>query len=126
VVGTTVAVFGLGLVALFSTGGGTPQTTTQATIEVGVANGSSYDIETGTKIPIPDVRGESETQAAQAFFSLGYQSVNVSNVHQPGATPGKVLEQMPAPGSKVALGSVYLTVGSSSAGIVRIVPNTKG
>jgi beta-lactam-binding protein with PASTA domain len=128
VAGTAVAVFGLGLAAMFSTGGGTPQTTTEGTIEVGVANRSPYYVSTGTKITIPNVRGESVTQAAQAFFSLGFQIVNVSNLDQPGATPGKVLEQRPAAGSMVPLGntSLYLTVAGSAPGTVRIVPHTKG
>jgi hypothetical protein len=126
VAGTTIAVFGLGLVALFSTGGGLPQTSTERTIEVGLANRSPYAM--GTKMTIPNVRGESETQAAQAFFSLGFQVVNVSNVDQPGETPRTVLEQVPAAGSKVPLdnSSVYLTVAAPAPGVVRIVPQRSG
>jgi beta-lactam-binding protein with PASTA domain len=113
---------------MFSTGGGTTQTTTEGTIDVGVANRSPYSVNTGTKITIPNVRGESVTQAAQAFFSLGFEIVNVSKLDQPGATPGKVLEQSPAAGSMVPLGntSIYLTVAGSAPETVRIVPHTKG
>jgi PASTA domain len=128
VVGTTIAVFALGLAALLSTGGGTPQTINQGTIRVGVANRAQNGSSTGSKITIPDVRGESEREAARAFFSLGFQVVNISGELQPGTIPGKVLEQVPAAGSSVRLGNtiVHLTVGSSTPEVIRLVPQTRG
>jgi beta-lactam-binding protein with PASTA domain len=127
----TIAVLVLGLVALFSTGSGTPQTTTANTVWVGISGGKNVGSELilgPAEITIPNVKGESETQAAQAFFSLGFQVVNAANIAEPGETPGTVLDQFPAAGTKVDVNqtSVRLTVAASAPGGVRIVPHTKG
>jgi hypothetical protein len=94
----TAAVLGLGLTALFSAGGGTTQTNSVTTVEIGVANPSVQ-----SEITVPDVRGETGAQASQSFFALGFQAVYAANITQPGAKAGTVLEQVPAAGSKVAL-----------------------
>lgn len=119
----TVAVLGLGLTALFSAGGGTTQTNSVATVEVGVANTSVQ-----SEVTVPDVRGETEAQASQAFFSLGFQAVYAANSIQPGARAGTVLEQTPAAGSRVALDSttIHLTIAASGPGSVRFVPHRTG
>ena len=103
----TAAVLGLGLTALFSASGGTTQTNSVATLEVGVANPSIQ-----SEITVPNVRGETGAQASQAFFALGFQVVSAANITQPGAKAGTVLEQVPAAGSKVALDdtTVHLTI----------------
>jgi hypothetical protein len=123
----TVAVLGLGLAALFSTGSGSG--TNPATVEVvGVANPPGGITVRQSEITIPNVMGESVTQAAQSFFSLGFEAVYAANIAEPGATPGTVLEQSPAGGSKGTLDetTIHLTIAKSAAGSVRIVPHRKG
>jgi beta-lactam-binding protein with PASTA domain len=119
----TAAVLGLGLTALFSAGGGTTQTNSVATVEIGIANPSVH-----SEITVPDVRGETGAQASQAFFALGFQAVYAANTTQPGAKAGTVLEQVPAAGSKVALDdtTIHLTIAASGPGSVRFVPHRRG
>jgi len=119
----TAAVLGLGLTALFSAGGGTTQTNSAATVEIGTAHPSVH-----SEITVPDVRGETGAQASQAFFALGFEAVYAANVAQPEAKAGTVLEQEPAAGSKVALDAttVHLTIAASGPGSVRYVPHRRG
>jgi beta-lactam-binding protein with PASTA domain len=120
----TAAVLGLGLTALFSAGGGTTQTNSVATVEIGVTNPSVQ-----SEITVPEVRGETGSQASQAFFALGFQAVYAANVTQPEAKAGTVLEQVPAAGSKVALDdtTIRLTIATSGApSSVRFVPHRRG
>ncbi len=123
IVAVTAAVLGLGLTALFSASGGTTQTNSVATVEIGVANPSIQ-----SEITVPNVRGETGAQASQAFFALGFQVVSAANITQPGAKAGTVLEQVPAAGSKVALDdtTVHLTIAASGPSSVRFVPHRKG
>jgi PASTA domain len=118
----TALVLGLGLTALFSASGGTPQSDSVAPVEIGVANTSIQ-----SEITVPNVRGEAGTQASQAFFALGFQAVSAANITQPGAKSGTVLEQVPAAGSKVALDdtTIHLTIAASPSS-VRFVLHRRG
>jgi PASTA domain len=120
----TAAVLGLGLTALLSTGSGTTQANSVTTVELGVTPPSIHLSE----ITVPDVRGETGTQASQAFFSLGFQAVYAANITQPGAKAGTILEQVPAAGSKVALDdtTIHLTIAASGPSSVRFVPHRRG
>ena len=118
------AVLGVGLAALFSTGSGT----TPPTVEVvGVANAPGGPTARQAEITIPNVIGESAAQAAQAFFSLGFEVVDAANVAEPGQTPGTVVGQMPAAGSMTTLAatSIHLSIAEGAAGSVRIVPHAR-
>ena len=119
----TAAVLGLGLTALFSAGGGTTQTNSVATVEVGEAKPSIQ-----SEITVPNVRGETGVQASQAFFALGLQAVYAADITQPGAKAGTVLEQLPAAGSRVALDdtAIHLTIAASGPSSVRFVPHRRG
>lgn len=119
----TLAVFALGLTALFSAGGGTAQTNALPTVEIGVAKTPVQ-----SAITIPNVKGETVVQASQTFFDLGFQAVYAANVNAPGERAGTVVEQMPAAGSRGTLvdTSVHLTVAASNRGAVRFVPHRKG
>jgi beta-lactam-binding protein with PASTA domain len=92
-------------------------------VEIGVANTSVQ-----SEITIPIVRGETGPQASQEFFSLGFQAVYVTNITQPGAKAGTVLEQMPAAGSRGKLDdtTIHLTIAASGPGSVRFIPHPKG
>ena len=58
----------------------------------------------------------------------GSRSVYAANITQPGAKAGTVLEQVPAAGSKVALGdtTIHLTIAASGPSSVRFVPHRSG
>ena len=125
VAAVTVAVLGLGLLALFSTSSGTNPPKVEV---VGLANPPGGPTSQQAEITIPNVRGESATQASQAFFSLGFQLVYGASIAEPGVTPGTVLEQTPAAGSMKTLDdtSIHLSIAESSAGSVRIIPHRPG
>jgi hypothetical protein len=123
VAAVTVAVLGLGLAALFSTGSGTNPPTVEF---VGFPPGGLTAPQ--AEITIPNVIGESAAQASQAFFSLGFQVVDAATIAEPGETQGTVVEQMPGAGSMTTLGdtSIHLSIAGSAAGIVRIIPHRTG
>jgi hypothetical protein len=118
----TVVVLGLGLTALFNAGG-TTQTNSVATVNIGVANTPVQ-----SEITIPNVRGEPAAQASQAFFSLGFEAVYAANITEPGEEAGTVVEQMPAAGSRGTLDNttIHLMIAASGPGNVQLVPHPKG
>ena len=95
VAAVTATVLGLGLTVLFSAGGGTTQTNSVATVEIGVAHPSIQ-----SEITVPNVRGETGAQASQAFFALGFQVVYAANITQPGAKAGTVWSKCPPRGRR--------------------------
>ena len=123
----TLFVLWLGLAALYSTGGGSG--TNPSTEEVvGVANPPGGIAVQQSGITIPNVMGESVTQAARSFFSLGFQAVYAASIAEPGATPGTVLQQSPAGGSNRTLDdtTIHLTIAETAASSVRIVAHRNG
>lgn len=53
---------------------------------------------------VPDVRGKTLAEAQRLLEAAGYKQGETTRAYTPGATPGTIFQQYPAPGTKLAKG----------------------
>ena len=111
-----VVVLGLGLAALFSTGGATGPSSTTATTSVFRSSETPPTVHAHgagpVTITVPDVRGESKAEAVSELTSIG---LDVQTSSACCGTRGYVASQAPGSGSKVEPRSVIELVVLNSS-----------
>jgi serine/threonine-protein kinase len=80
---------------------------------------------TGTGIPVPDLIGKQQTEAAQLVASLGLAGIEPTPLPHPSAPAGQVIAQSPLPGQQLRRGAVVQVGLSSGRPRVR-VPDVVG
>lgn len=84
-------------------------------VAIGVWKGLEHYTHHGETIQVPDVKDQSVSDARYNLNKAGLDAVIADSSYNRSAPPGAVLEQTPAPGSKVKSGhAIYLIINTTS------------
>ena len=84
-------------------------------LAIGVWKGLEHYTHHGEIILVPDVKAQGVSDARYTLNQAGLDAVIADSSYNRNSPPGAVLEQMPAPGSKVKSGhAIYLIINTTS------------
>lgn len=84
-------------------------------LAIGVWKGLEHYTHHGEIIQVPDVKAQGVSDARYTLNLVGLDAVIADSSYNRNSPPGAVLEQMPAPGSKVKSGhAIYLIINTTS------------